>query len=511
MVPRPRGRYKRHELDRAVRAVLDGEKGTIVAARAMIPYKTLMKTVREAKAGTIKAPLRRGPKPRLPPTCEADLVAWIVAMQQDGYPVDRQVIVVKANQLLRRLDPSLAVTAGWYRRFRARHLELANRVAQVISHARNAVTMDGVNLLFDSMVEIIKAHDLSPDRIFNMDETAFASRKKSKSVVALKGSQNVWAKTVASNFHLSIVACASASGVVLPPLFVFPGETVDKILNAECDVPNAAVSTSPKGFMNENLFKEWLSFFSSSLDESITRPVLLIFDGLASHYSSDILELCNALEIVLLCLPSNATHLFQPLDVSVFGPYKCSIRKAIFQSMVTDETGDFHSISKAAALRIASTSWTESVLPTNVISGFRATGLWPLSQEQMIKRYNLFKNCGVPKSYVEALWIERQLVSRSEVLRLPTKGKQITTRKRIDVGGRILTLALLKDMDKTKAERHEAAKRKNALLLKRGKRGSKLTMSPTGKKWARLAAKLGLVPLPNGETTRGVSNVEVVV
>ncbi|RHY51126.1 hypothetical protein DYB35_008702 [Aphanomyces astaci] len=286
MVPRPRGRYKRHELDRAVRAVLDGEKGTIVAARAMIPYKTLMKTVREAKAGTIKAPLRRGPKPRLPPTCEADLVAWIVAMQQDGYPVDRQVIVVKANQLLRRLDPSLAVTAGWYRRFRARHLELANRVAQVISHARNAVTMDGVNLLFDSMVEIIKAHDLSPDRIFNMDETAFASRKKSKSVVALKGSQNVWAKTVASNFHLSIVACAS---------------------------------------------------------------------------------------------------------------------------------------------------------------------------------------------------------------------------------GRILTLALLKDMDKTKAERHEAAKRKNALLLKRGKRGSKLTMSPTGKKWARLAAKLGLVPLPNGETTRSVSNVEVVV
>ncbi|RHY19172.1 hypothetical protein DYB25_007048 [Aphanomyces astaci] len=280
------GEYKRHELDRAVRAVLDGEKGTIVAARAMIPYKTLMKTVREAKAGTIKAPLRRGPKPRLPPTCEADLVAWIVAMQQDGYPVDRQVIVVKANQLLRRLDPSLAVTAGWYRRFRARHLELANRVAQVISHARNAVTMDGVNLLFDSMVEIIKAHDLSPDRIFNMDETAFASRKKSKSVVALKGSQNVWAKTVASNFHLSIVACAS---------------------------------------------------------------------------------------------------------------------------------------------------------------------------------------------------------------------------------GRILTLALLKDMDKTKAERHEAAKRKNALLLKRGKRGSKLTMSPTGKKWARLAAKLGLVPLPNGETTRSVSNVEVVV
>ncbi|ETV79288.1 hypothetical protein H257_07341 [Aphanomyces astaci] len=244
-----------------------------------------MKAVRETKAGTFKVPFRRGPKPCLPQSCETDLVAWIGAMQQDGYPVDRQDILVNANQLVRRLDASLAVGAGWFKRFRERHPQLKNRVAQVISHARNAVTMEGVNMLFDSMSDAITNHALTPDHIFNMDETAFASRKKSKSVVALKGSQNVWAKT-----------------------------------------------------------------------------------------------------------------------------------------------------------------------------------------EQMIKRYNLFKNCGVPKSFVEALWIERQIVVRSEALYLPTKAKKKSTRKRIDVGGRILTLALLHNMDKTKAERQEAAKRKKALLVKRGNR-----------------------------------------
>ncbi|RHY11016.1 hypothetical protein DYB36_009828 [Aphanomyces astaci] len=247
-----------------------------------------MKAVRETKAGAIKVPLRRGLKSCLPQSCETDLVAWIGAMQQDGCPVDRQDILVKANQLVRRLDASLAVGAGWFKRFRERHPQLKNRVAQVISHERNAVTMEGVNMLFDSMSDAITNHALTPDRIFNMDETAFASRKKSKSVVALKGSQNVWAKTVATNFHLSIVACAS---------------------------------------------------------------------------------------------------------------------------------------------------------------------------------------------------------------------------------GRILTLALLHNMDKTKAERQEAAKRKKALLVKRGNRGTKIVLSPLARKWAALAAKFGLAPLPNvnGATTRSVSNVEIVV
>ncbi|RQM30375.1 hypothetical protein B5M09_013397 [Aphanomyces astaci] len=161
-----------------------------------------------------------------------DCVDW--CMQQDGYSVDRQNILVKANQLVCCLDASLEVGAG------ERRPQLKNRVAHVISHARNAVTMEG-NILFDSMSDAIKNQALIPDRIFNMDETAFASGKKSKWVVALKGSQNVWAKTVATNIHLSIVACASATGFVLPRLFVFPGETVENILSTECDVPNAAV------------------------------------------------------------------------------------------------------------------------------------------------------------------------------------------------------------------------------------------------------------------------------
>ncbi|RHY06654.1 hypothetical protein DYB36_000402 [Aphanomyces astaci] len=105
---------------------------------------------------------------------------------QDGNPTDRMTIIVKANQVLRRLDPTASLSAGWYRRFIVRHPQLTNRVAQVISSARNEVDDVAVTTLFNSLVNAIVTNKLSSDRVFNMDETSFASRRKSKDVIALK-------------------------------------------------------------------------------------------------------------------------------------------------------------------------------------------------------------------------------------------------------------------------------------------------------------------------------------
>ncbi|RHY59463.1 hypothetical protein DYB38_005886 [Aphanomyces astaci] len=199
-----------------------------------------------------------------------------------------------------------------------------------------------------------------------------------------------------------------------------------KVLGMESCVPQSTVSTSPKGFMNEELFEVWLRYFAATVDASIQRPLLLVFDGLSSHYSGAIVALCESLQIVLLCLPSNATHLFQPMDVCVFGPYKTAIRHAIFEEMVADE--------------------------------------------QMKKRLKLFQDGGVPLTYIQAAWLERQPVIRRELLCLPAKGKKIKGRKTIDVAGRILTMELMAEMDSTKEARRDASERKKALKRKWAKK-----------------------------------------
>ncbi|KAG2776097.1 hypothetical protein PC116_g22458 [Phytophthora cactorum] len=170
-----------------------------------------------------------------------------------------------------------------------------------------------------------------------MDETALQKQLKSKKVAAVRGSSNVWSTEPTANFHLTIVACGSAVGFVIPPAFVLPGKTVTSRLLEGCEVTGAAVATSPSGFMNSALFEEWLQCFADSVPASVKRPLVLILDGCASHYSTKVVDLAANLRIMLVFLPPNATHLLQPLDVAVFATLKNKIRKLI-DELVEEDT-----------------------------------------------------------------------------------------------------------------------------------------------------------------------------
>ena len=52
-------------------------------------------------------------------------------------------------------------------------------------------------------------------------------------------------------------------------------------------------------------------------------------DNLASHFDSEVLELCEKHKIKFITLPPNSTHITQPLDLSLFGPLKTCFRKQL--------------------------------------------------------------------------------------------------------------------------------------------------------------------------------------
>ena len=64
-----------------------------------------------------------------------------------------------------------------------------------------------------------------------------------------------------------------------------------------------------------------------------TRPILLIYDGHASHLTIEVMEKARANDVHLLCLPSHCTHILQPLDVSVMSSLKNHFGKACKQFM----------------------------------------------------------------------------------------------------------------------------------------------------------------------------------
>ncbi|OWY99946.1 hypothetical protein PHMEG_00028967 [Phytophthora megakarya] len=175
---------------------------------------------------------------------------------------------------------------------------------------------------------------------------------------------------MSTSFHMSIVACGSADGFVIPPLFILTGKTVDVSL-LSFDKTGAAVTTTESGFMNNWLFIRCLKVFAEHLPAEIERPLLLVMDGCSSHILLEVVDMADELEIMLVYLSDNSTRLFQPLDVAVFGSFKSKLR-AFIDLMISDKSDNF-SIPQDAAVEMASLAWNNCNFSANFKAGFKGS------------------------------------------------------------------------------------------------------------------------------------------
>jgi hypothetical protein len=82
--------------------------------------------------------------------------------------------------------------------------------------------------------------------------------------------------------------------------------------------------------MTEGMFHLWLTtIFDKNLpsDCSPDNPVLLIYDGHASHIGYQSVEWAMDRGVLIVTLPPHTSHRTQPLDLAVFGPLKQAYRK----------------------------------------------------------------------------------------------------------------------------------------------------------------------------------------
>ncbi|RHZ30404.1 hypothetical protein DYB37_011804 [Aphanomyces astaci] len=176
---------------------------------------------------------------------------------------------------------------------------------------------------------------------------------------------------------------------------------------------------------------------NDSVPSDVARPILLIVDGCSSHYSVHIVEEAKRLNILLQFLPANSTHLFQPLDVSVFRPFKIAIRSQIADDMRNDIGSN---VTKQKAVSITCEVWANSTKTSTIVNGFASTGLFPPSLDAMMYRLSLFQPPSERVEEVEETWLERAATIRKSVLHLPPKrNKKGPMRKTLSVSGMFIT------------------------------------------------------------------------
>nr|CCA14710.1 conserved hypothetical protein [Albugo laibachii Nc14] len=299
------------------------------------------------------------------------------------------------------------------------------------------------------MAKLLIGNSIDSSLVFNMDKTSFTPKSTTRIVIAIKGSRNMWTQEIKPNFHMSVVAAASASVSAVPPLIILPGVHLFKSELAALSIDGARVTDAPKGFSNDTIFKYWLAIFSTVLEaQGIQKPVILILDNSSTHVNIESVNICCEHGILMIALPANETHIFQPLDVVVFKPFKTIVRERLQLQMY--ETAD-PALSKQTAIEIACYAYRSAIIEHSsyAIEGFRGTRLYPLSLVQLHKRLGEYQAGGVKGDFGNASWLVRRpnviATVQNAILSLPPESirRQKKRRTTIDIAGRLVTKELL--------------------------------------------------------------------
>lgn len=215
-----------------------------------------------------------------------------------------------------------------------------------------------------------------------MDETGFQLVSKGRKVVTKTGDRNVYIRVSGERSEtISAAVSGNAAGsIILPPFFIFKGESLPASLVGDSYPPMTLFACSESGYMNSALFKAWFEMMIQHLPS--IRPILLLLDGHKSHSSLEVLELARKNNIIMLCFPPHTTHEFQPCDVGVFSSLKASFLEAAAKRMRKKRT---KAMSRCDFGKVVSVAWEKSVTSKNFRNGFKETGLWPFDEAQITK------------------------------------------------------------------------------------------------------------------------------
>lgn len=173
-----------------------------------------------------------------------------------------------------------------------------------------------------------------------------------------------------------MLAFINAAGGTTPPVFIFPRKKLVRSLYE--DGPTGCIGFAhDSGWMTgSNLFK-CLQHFHNFVKCSKENPVLLTLDNHCSHLDYQAVTFAKENGIVLLTFPPHCSHALQPLDVSVFGPYKKAFAKSQNEWLHSNPGGR---ISIKEVAKLASGPFVSTFTPSNIISGFQATGVFPMNR-----------------------------------------------------------------------------------------------------------------------------------
>ena len=116
------------------------------------------------------------------------------------------------------------ITNGWWDSFMKHHPQLTLRAPEKLAFVRAVMgNKEVIGAYFDLLKETLTKNGLldNPIAIFNVDEMGMPLDHKPEKAIAKKGARNVIAHTSGDKTNITVIACGSAAGQVIPPMVLF--------------------------------------------------------------------------------------------------------------------------------------------------------------------------------------------------------------------------------------------------------------------------------------------------
>lgn len=274
----------------------------------------------------------------------------------------------------------------WAHSFLKRYKSLlSHRVARNITHGRAEINETIVNEFFDNFQK--ETEGVPDTNIWNYDETCLVDDPGSVKVLVRRGTKYPEIIRNSSKASTSIMVCGSAAGELAPVYVVYKAENMWETWT-ENGPTGARYNRTKSGWFDTRCFEDWFQFTMLPILKKQTGKKVLVGDNLSSHINLEVMAECEANNIAFICLPPNATHLLQPLDVAYFRPMKIAWRSTLNEWKHNVRGSRSSSVPKDQFPGLLKEMFQkmETNSSQNLKSGFKKCGLCPLDRDVVLQR-----------------------------------------------------------------------------------------------------------------------------
>ena len=377
---------RRERVSVAVAAV-QGAKGTLSISQAAKRYDVPKMTLSDRLRGR-QDPVSYGKSRQRLSTEEEDcLENWVLQLQAWGWPPRVSLLRDMANKLLDARGVTIKVGINWFPAFLGRHPGLKSKYSRTLDQERYlAEDFQTIQDWFVLYASVKAQYGILDEDTYNMDEKGFMMGVAgSAKVVFSKHEKQAFVKQCGNRDWASLIEAISCRRR-LPMWCIFKGKVyMDAWYDALEPGEGHQIALSENGWTDNELGLDWLQ---NMFEPCTAAPYLkgkyqlLLVDGHSSHVSLQFIEYARSKKIECLCLPAHTTHICQPLDVGVFGPFARSY-KTHLESLTRFST---YNIDKTDFLTLVQKARKEGISSRNIESAWRATGLIPYNPSTVLKK-----------------------------------------------------------------------------------------------------------------------------